>query len=198
MVLVTIEIPQLHCDKVFVVPVLLVVRVPELQVVIKTVFIPQLQIVVKIDAIHESLGLGMLRHAGCGADTRGDPTGAVLGMLRHALCRAESRGDPTGAVLASSRTRLLTLPLLCRQGPGRDSAENWRSPAVVAVSWTRLLTCPFSARPGSRRAETAILLRCLWRLEGFMAVVTPYFALRWAPNFQPSNTHSCECSRAPG
>ena len=39
------------------VPVLLVVRVPQLQVVVKTVFIPHLQIVVKIDAIHESFAL---------------------------------------------------------------------------------------------------------------------------------------------
>ena len=41
MVPVTIEIRQWHCDKVVDVPVLLVMRVPQLQVVIKTVFIPQ-------------------------------------------------------------------------------------------------------------------------------------------------------------
>ena len=44
--------------------------------------------------------------------------------------------------VSSSRTRLLTWPLLCRQRPGRDSAENCRGSAVVAVSWTRWLTCP--------------------------------------------------------
>ena len=83
-VLQTIEILQLLYDKVIDVHVLLVVRVPQFQVVIKTVFIPQLQIVVKIDAIHESLGLGMLRHASCRAESLGDSTGAVLGA--RSLC----------------------------------------------------------------------------------------------------------------
>ena len=57
MVLATIEFSQLHCDKVVDLFVLLFVRVPQLQVVIKTVFIPQLQIVVKIDAIRENFAL---------------------------------------------------------------------------------------------------------------------------------------------
>ena len=88
MVLVAVEIPQLHCDKVVVVPVLLVLRVPQLQVVIKTVFIPQLQIVVKFDAIHESFAFACFVMPVVVPRSRGDSTGTVLGQGRCALCCA--------------------------------------------------------------------------------------------------------------
>ena len=81
-------------------------------------------------------------------------------LTRWSMCLLRFLG------MSSSRTRLLTWPLLCRQRPGRDSAEKCRGSAVGHAR---------CARPGSRRAETAILLRFLWRLEGFMAVLSLFF-----------------------
>ena len=92
--------------------------------------------------------------------------------------------------------------LLCSRDDAHSAncAETAEIPRSRYNSWARLLTCPLWCRHAHDDPQ-AVVTAAWRRLKDFLLLLAAFFALRpWTgvPIFQPSSTHSCECSRALG
>ena len=98
----------------------------------------------------------------------------------------------------SSWTRSLTCSLCPTTGvPQVQFLWLWTSLWSSSDSWGLATMLPYGGFGGDD-----VMAVFFWGGGAFLAVLTPFFALlrlsrSWVPVFEPSSTHTCECSRTP-